>query len=133
MCFDYCSFTESEKEFEEAICLCATALCKGRYLNLANDRKNLAIMKEYHTFIDRNFIIYKSLLQPELNEEDKERLNRNGLKKSVLDNAPQWLRKWASLICEYLEFEEMIYPTSHAKIYEGKNIKLDDIKIDAKL
>lgn len=62
LCFDYCSFTESEKEYEEAICLCGTLLCKGRYLNLANDKKNVAIMKIYHTFIDRNFIIYKSIL-----------------------------------------------------------------------
>jgi len=61
LCFDYCSFTESEKEFEEAVCLCGTAFCKGKYLNLANDKKNLGIMKNDHTFLDRNYIIYKAI------------------------------------------------------------------------
>lgn len=62
LCFDYCSFTESEKEFDEAVCLCGTEFCKGRYLNLANDKKNLAIMKTHHTFVDRNFLIYKAVV-----------------------------------------------------------------------
>ena len=111
LCFDYCSFTESEKEYEEAICLCATALCKGRYLNLANDKKNLGIMKSYHNFVDRNFLIYKSIMDPVISEDDKQRLDRNGLKSSCLSPAPLWLQKWASLICEYLEFEENLFPT----------------------
>ena len=84
-------FTESEKEYEEAICLCGTFLCKGRYLNLANDKKNVAIMKIYHTFIDRNFIIYKSIIDSELTKEDNNRLFRNGLRKSAILDAPTWL------------------------------------------
>ena len=59
--FDYHSFTESEKEFEEAVCLCGTGQCKGKYLNLANDKKNLAIMKIYHTFVDRNYLVFKAI------------------------------------------------------------------------
>ena len=81
LCFDYCSvsnlltnfiicfilqFTESEKEYEEAICLCGTEYCKGRYLNLANDKKNLAIMKTMHTFIDRNYILFKAVTESTL-------------------------------------------------------------------
>ena len=64
--FDYCSFTESEKEFEDAICLCGAVLCKGRYLNLSNDKKNVAIMKIYHQFVDRNFVVYKSIVDSDL-------------------------------------------------------------------
>ena len=45
LCFDYCSSTESDLEFEEAVCLCGTVNCKGRYLQLANDKKYLEIMK----------------------------------------------------------------------------------------
>jgi SET domain-containing protein len=32
LCFNYCSFTESEKEFEAAACLCGTVNCNGRFL-----------------------------------------------------------------------------------------------------
>lgn len=48
-------------------------------------------MKIYHTFIDRNFIIYKSILDSEITIEDKDRLHRNGLRKSALIDAPVWL------------------------------------------
>lgn len=32
LCFNYCSVTESEKEFDSAVCLCGTVECTGRYL-----------------------------------------------------------------------------------------------------
>ncbi len=32
LCFNYCSVTESEKEFQSAVCLCGTTECSGRYL-----------------------------------------------------------------------------------------------------
>ena len=32
LCFNYCSFTESEKEYDQAVCLCGTELCTGKYL-----------------------------------------------------------------------------------------------------
>lgn len=124
-------FTESEKEFEEAVCLCGTEFCKGRYLNLANDKKNLAIMKSHHTFIDRNYLIFKAVTHPQLTEEDRKRLHSNGLRSSSLIVAPDWLQKWASLICEYLEFEEHIYPEFFKSEFPG--LKPEDIKIDAKL
>ena len=34
LCFDYNSVTESEKEFEAAVCLCGTMRCHGRFLSL---------------------------------------------------------------------------------------------------
>jgi hypothetical protein len=27
-----------------------------------------------------------------------------------MKGVPDWLKKWASLICEYIEFEEKMYP-----------------------
>ena len=68
--FYHPQFTESEKEWQEAICLCGTKYCKGKYLNLANDKKVLAIMKSYHTFIDRNYLIYKSVRDDTLTQDD---------------------------------------------------------------
>jgi hypothetical protein len=67
-------------------------------------------MKTFHTFIDRNYLIWKAAKYPDITEEDLKRLNSFGLKKSVLNGVPNWLVKWASLICEYVEFEEEIYP-----------------------
>lgn len=32
LCFNYCSVTESEKEYEAASCLCGTVNCSGRFL-----------------------------------------------------------------------------------------------------
>lgn len=129
--FDYCSFTESEKEYEEAICLCGVSLCRGRYLMLSNDKKNLAIMKQYHTFVDRNYILYKAIKNPVVTEADIDRLSRNGLKDSCLNKAPDWLKKWASLICDYLEFEERLYPDFFKKEYQPSATK-ENIEYDAK-
>ena len=87
-------------------------------------------MKNYHTFIDRNYLIFKAIKDPELKQTDKQRLHRNALRESCLEDAPNWLKKWASLICEYLEFEEILYPTFFKEDYPG--IKEEDIKYDAK-
>ena len=89
-------------------------------------------MRQYHSFIDRNYLIYKAVQEPiQLSSEDTARLERVGLKKSCLERAPIWLRKWASLVCEYVEFEERLYPEFFKSEYPP-GIKLDDIKVDAK-
>ena len=63
-------FTESEKEFDSAVCLCGTEMCSGKYLQLANDKKDLTLLKKYHTFVDRNYILWKAIKYPEITEED---------------------------------------------------------------
>ena len=88
-------------------------------------------MKNMHTFIDRNYILYKAITSPELTQEDNQRLYKNGLRSSCLDVAPLWLQKWASLICEYLEFEEVIYPEFFKDNFPG--FKKEDIKLEAKM
>lgn len=110
------------------MCLCGAAICKGRYLNLANDKKNLGIMKNDHTFLDRNYIIFKAISQMTLTQADVERLERNGLRESALSQAPEWLKVWASLICEYLEYEEEKYPN----FFKSENSNLDFLKMDAR-
>lgn len=77
----------------------------------------MAIMKKYHTFVDRNYILYKACKYPEITAEDDQRLQDFGLKESVMTDVPDWLRKWASLICEYIIFEEEIYPAFFKAIY----------------
>lgn len=64
-------------------------------------------MKRFHTFIDRNYLIWKAINMDLGNEEeDRVRLSEFGIKDSLLKNVPAWLRKWAVLICDYIEFEE---------------------------
>lgn len=61
LCFNYCSVTESEKEFDSAVCLCGTVECTGRYLQLASDKKHLNTIKKYHNFVDRNVLLFKAI------------------------------------------------------------------------
>jgi hypothetical protein len=88
-------------------------------------------MKSDHTFLDRNFIIFKAIKQQTLTDIDRVRLDRNGLKKSSLNVAPEWLKVWASLVCEYLEYEEEMYPEFMKDEYSAE-VELEHIKIDAK-
>lgn len=61
LCFNYCSVTESEKEFETAVCLCSTYECTGKYLQLASDKQHILTMKKYHNFVDRNVILFHAI------------------------------------------------------------------------
>jgi hypothetical protein len=88
-------------------------------------------MKNDHTFLDRNYLIYKAVTQPALSDIDHARLKRNGLGDSCLKVAPEWLKIWASLVCEYLEYEEHMFPAFFKADYPP-TITLEDIKIDAK-
>jgi hypothetical protein len=61
LCFNYCSFTESEKEWEAAACLCGTVNCNGRFLQFTSDKKFMTVQKKYHTFVDRNHILFQAV------------------------------------------------------------------------
>jgi len=69
-------------------------------------------MKTHHTFIDRNYILFKAIDEWERNkencisEDDVITLHEFGLKESALKGTPGWLVKWASFICKYIKFEE---------------------------
>ena len=115
LCFNYCSFTESEEEYRSAACLCGSMICQGRFLNLAIAQKNQGLMKEYHTFIDRNLILFNAVVAfgeggERITAEDQQRLDKFGIRNSVLEGIPPWLKKWAALICEFIEFEQENYP-----------------------
>lgn len=72
-------------------------------------------MRKYHNFVDRNAILFEAVTGSELCEkgltaDDERRLDEFGLRECRMKNVPVWLKKWASLVCEYLDFEEKIYP-----------------------
>lgn len=53
-----------------------------------------------------------------------------GLRQCVLKDVPDWLKKWASLICEYIAYEQEIYPEVMKS--EFPNFTVDSLKLDAK-
>lgn len=82
-------------------------------------------MKNYHTFVDRNYILFKAISKPNITQEDEARLQLCSLKGSVMKDVPNWLKKWASLICEYCLFEEQQYPIFFKD--EFKHLTLDEL------
>lgn len=84
-------------------------------------------MKQYHTFVDRNYVLFKAVTRSYLTSEDDERLKLCSLKECVMKEVPDWLKKWASLICEYCLFEESIYPEHYRKEFPDSKLTLDDL------
>ena len=109
--FDYSSVTESEKEFKQAICLCGTHQCRGSYLYFTGNKAFMQILQKKHNVLHRQVLLTRAGSEP-LDETDAARLRRFGLGSSCLGSredgtrVPEWLEKWTSLICEYLEAEE---------------------------
>ena len=124
LCFNYCSITESEKEFESATCLCGTEVCSGRYLGLASDKKYLNCMKKYHNFVDRNAVLYLAIQlcepgQEGVTQKDRQFLHDIGFRDCLMQGVPEWLMKWTCLVCEYILFEQMIFPIAFKDDYPG--------------
>lgn len=82
---------------------------------MANDKQHILTMKKYHNFVDRNAILCKAIRVCEpgnrgVSQEDENRLRSFGLGACLFKDVPVWLKKWASLICEYIEFEQSVHP-----------------------
>lgn len=104
--FDYKSVTESDKEFLSAIWLWGSFKCTGRFLSLSHSKKFMATLKDHHTFIDRNYLIWYACTNPDITEEDHQILIRHGIKSSLITkDVPDWLTKWTSLVLRFWEFE----------------------------
>lgn len=102
--FDYSSVTESEKEFRQALCLCATHMCRGSYLYFTGSRAFMQILSKKHNVLHRQVILARAAVEP-LTTTDELRLKKFGLGNSCLGSAekgtrvPPWLEKWTSLVC----------------------------------
>ena len=60
-----------------------------------------------HKFLERNYILYQAVAKPELSEFEIQRLHRHGIRgQRYFSKLPAWLLKWASLILEYIEYEQ---------------------------
>lgn len=104
--FNYFSFTESQKEHSNSICLCGTLFCTGHYLSY--NKKHLNFFNElckrnmidapHRFFLEANALVLHAVTSA-FNPEKQEFLKTFSLGENMLHNAPDWLKNWAFLIC----------------------------------
>ncbi|MCQ2818069.1 MAG: SET domain-containing protein-lysine N-methyltransferase, partial [archaeon] len=106
--FDYNSVTEKKEEFYESICLCSTYFCRGHYISFYHDFIYTQIINLFHTFLHRNALLLLASISKgdSLNKEEKELLDKNHIKDSLLKDAPYWLQKWCFYIVRFIDIEE---------------------------
>ena len=115
--FDYCSFTESQKEYEESVCLCGTQICRGHYLHFYKKQSKTFIeeMKQKNGdrfLLDKKeepFFAFNYILLFQLSEvftmEDKQRLKELKLGENLFKFSPKWLKKWALILMQMIKEE----------------------------
>ena len=115
--FDYCSFTESETEFKNSVCLCGTLLCKGHYLGytkkhvhfFSGEAKKYLLDNTNSFFLRNNAAVLKACLSS-FNKEKEEFLLKNGLGDNTFKDAPNWLKNWAYNVLKTILMErETLY------------------------
>ena len=105
--FDYCSFTESETEFRNSVCLCGTLLCKGHYLGytkkhvnfFAGEEKSLLLDHSATFFMVNNACVLKGCLTS-FDDKKAKLLLEYGLGDNTFKDAPLWLKNWAFFVLE---------------------------------
>ena len=85
--FDYNSITESRDEHLNAVCLCASSICRSFYLAHALNSSNIPA---FHTFLHRISIILKASTVP-LSSKDLAICEKFCIRSAVLKNCPEWL------------------------------------------
>ena len=99
--FDYCSFTESEKEYKNSICLCGDYLCKAYYLSYTSKHEEFfcesvrrhLIDFEKLVFLRNNVLVLKSGM--EVFCEEKERFLREySFGDNTFKDSPNWVKCW---------------------------------------
>jgi hypothetical protein len=107
--FDYNSVTESQEEYQSAVCLCGAASCRGSFLFYANSRAFKYFTEECHTTLERVRILLDAChiasTSQSLSQSDRNILLKYGFKSSLLSmgnacdnaisqelNCPLWLK-----------------------------------------
>ena len=110
--FDYNSITENQKEYQMAICLCSSYLCRGHYLILSNSMIFTEIINKFHTFLHRNIILLKASYMGEepLKNEELMLLKKYSIGSSLLNTCPIWLQRWAALTIYFIDLEKQLLP-----------------------
>ena len=106
--FDYCSFTESEKEYLNSVCLCGGAQCRGFYLTC--NRKHFHVFQEAKSLLldnsDKCFLIWNAILLKScvarFDNFKEQFLMKHSIGANIFKDCPMWLRTWAYLVLEQI-------------------------------
>jgi hypothetical protein len=130
--FDYCSFTESEKEFQTSVCLCGNSLCNGHYLSYTKKHVGLFEDKVKHhlldnasfSFLNANAILLKSSISV-FDERKRVKLLEYSIGDNTFKESPTWLKNWAFYVLESIVKErQALYETLLGSVvnYECANM-----------
>ena len=126
--FNYHSVTESEKEHKSAVCLCSATNCQGYYLKYGNPNIFTQIINTQQAFLDRTYLIFKAVINTEITIYDIARLKKHGIGVALLgSHPPPWLRKWAVLVLQFIEYEE-IQLAKYLREKESYEIRMSKIE-----
>ena len=110
--FDYNSITEDKKEYQMAICLCSSYLCRGHYLIYSNSMIFTQIINKFHTFLHRNSILLKASYMKDqpLQNNELSLLQKYSIGNSLLNNCPIWLQRWIAYTLFFIDLEKQLLP-----------------------
>jgi hypothetical protein len=103
--FDYHSVTESLEEHEAAICLCATAMCRGHYLAFSKANSCTKYMLENYNFLTRVSSLLKVCAVQALTHQDATVLHAFNFSSALLGNTPVWLQAWCAAALQFVSQE----------------------------
>ena len=136
--FDYCSLTESEKEFKNSICLCGDKDCKIYYLGYTkkmeeyfkNDKECILLDNKENFFLRNNKILLKSCMSS-FNQEKSDFLKINSFGKNTYKDSPNWLKNWIFFTLKEIDKEKNMLMEkfkNNSKIqFEIENLNLQRI------
>jgi hypothetical protein len=99
--FDYNSITESKEEHLNAVCLCASSLCRSFYLAHAQNSSNIP---NFHNFLHRASLMVKASIM-QFGSKESEICEKYFIRNAVLENSPEWLKVWIALVLEVVDKE----------------------------
>lgn len=99
--FDYNSITESREEHLNAVCLCASSICRSFYLAHAQNSSNIP---SFHNFLHRASLMLHACIS-KFNAIDQAICEKFYIRNCVLNDCPEWLKIWISLVLLVVEKE----------------------------
>lgn len=99
--FDYNSITESREEHLNAVCLCASSVCRSYYLAHAQNSSNIP---GFHNFLHRASLMLHASINT-FNAIDQAICDKFCIRSCVLNGCPNWLKTWISLVLLVVEKE----------------------------
>ena len=126
--FDYNSVTEDKDEFRRAVCLCSSGICRGSFLYYANSSTFQQVFEQHMTTLVRTANILRACVEP-VREEDR-RLLKDGRTSLLPETVPGWLRKFAAIVLEFIEYEREELPSKFKPSFLYYNKESAELEAD---